>query len=76
LWIIGPRIDFTFTKKLFFTAFMQYNSQFDNLNINARFQWSFAPLSDFFIICADNYITDPWRNFSSRNRALVAKFTY
>lgn len=76
LWIIGPRIDFTFTKKLFFTTFMQYNSQFDNLNINTRLQWRFAPVSDFFIVYTDNYITDPWSNFSSRNRALVAKFTY
>jgi len=76
LWIIGPRIDFTFTKKLFFTTFMQYNSQFDNLNINTRLQWRFAPVSDFFIVYTDNYITDPWSNLSSRNRALVAKFTY
>jgi len=76
LWVIGPRIDFTFTKKLFFTTFMQYNSQFDNLNINTRLQWRFAPVSDFFIVYTDNYVTDPWNNFSSRNRAVVAKFTY
>lgn len=76
LWVVGPRVDFTFTKKLFFTTFVQYNSQFDNLNINSRLQWRFAPVSDFFIVYTDNYITDPWSNFSSRNRALVAKFTY
>ena len=26
-WLIGPRIDVTFTNKLFFTTFFQYNQQ-------------------------------------------------
>jgi len=76
LWLIGPRIDITFTKKVFFTTFVQYNNQSDNLNINARFQWRFKPVSDFFVVYTDNYITDPVSQFDSRNRALVIKFTY
>ncbi len=76
LWLVGPRIDFTFTKKLFLTTFFQYNNQLDNLNINARFQWRFKPVSDFFIVYTDNYITNPFIQFGSRNRALVAKLTY
>lgn len=73
LYLIGPRIDLTFTKKLFLTTFIQYNSQVDNLNINARFQWRFAPVSDFFIVYTDNYLPDNW---SVKNRAIVAKLTY
>ncbi len=76
LWLVGPRIDITLTKKVFFTTFLQYNNQSDNLNINARFQWRFQPVSDFFIVYTDNYITDPISQFDSRNRALVLKFTY
>jgi len=76
LWLVGPRIDFTFTKKLFLTTFIQYNNQLDNLNINARFQWRFKPVSDFFIVYTDNYLTEPFSQFGSRNRALVAKVTY
>ena len=76
LWLVGPRIDFTFTKQLFLTTFIQYNNQFDNLNINARLQWRFKPVSDFFIVYTDNYLTEPLSQFESRNRALVAKFTY
>jgi len=76
LWLLGPRIDFTFSKNLFLTTFVQYNSQLDNLNINTRFQWRFAPVSDFFIVYTDNYLTNPWDRFGSRNRALVAKMTY
>ncbi|MEM6633380.1 MAG: DUF5916 domain-containing protein [Bacteroidota bacterium] len=73
LFLIGPRIDLTFTRSLFLTTFVQYNNQLDNVNLNARFQWRFAPASDFFIVYRDNYLTNDW---SVRNRALIAKFTY
>ena len=76
IWLIGPRIDVTFTKELFLTTFIQYNNQLDNLNINTRFQWRFAPASDFFLVYTDNYLTEPWADVGSRNRALVAKATY
>ncbi len=76
LWLIGPRIDLTFTKQLFLTTFIQYNSQSNNLNINARFQWRFKPVSDFFIVYTDNYLTESFGQFGNRNRALVAKLTY
>ncbi|NND35042.1 MAG: carbohydrate binding family 9 domain-containing protein, partial [Saprospiraceae bacterium] len=76
IWRAGPRIDFTFTKSLFLTAFIQYNSQFENLNINTRFQWRFKPVSDFFLVYTDNYLFDPFSQFSVRNRGIVAKLTY
>ncbi|MCB0688368.1 MAG: carbohydrate binding family 9 domain-containing protein [Saprospiraceae bacterium] len=76
VWLIGPRIDFTFTKSLFLTTFIQYNNQFENLNINTRFQWRFRPVSDFFLVYTDNYLFDPFSQFSVRNRGLVAKITY
>ena len=76
LWLVGPRIDLTFSKTLFLTTFVQYNSQFENLNINTRFQWRFQPVSDFFLVYTDNYLMDPFNQFSVRNRALVAKITY
>ena len=72
LFLIGPRIDVTFSKKLFLTTFIQYNNQIDNININARLQWRFRPVSDFFIVYTDNYST----LFNVKNRAIVAKFTY
>ncbi len=73
LWLIGSRIDLTLSKSLFFTTFLQYNNQLDNLNINARFQWRFQPVSDFFLVYTDNYLTD---GLTVRNRAIVAKLTY
>lgn len=73
LWLIGTKLDVTFTDKLFFTTYVQYNEQADNININARFQWRYKPVSDFFIVYADNYFPE---YMVEKNRALVLKFSY
>lgn len=73
LLLIGPRFDFTFTDKLFFTSFIQYNNQIDNLNVNCRFQWRFAPVSDLFIVYTENSFPD---NYTVKNRGLVVKLSY
>ncbi|MCL4481270.1 MAG: hydrolase, partial [Bacteroidetes bacterium] len=72
-WLIGPKLDVTFTDKLFFTTYVQYNKQADNLNINARFQWRYKPVSDIFLVYTDNYFPENWR---VKNRAVVLKMTY
>ncbi len=73
LWLVGPRIDLTLSNKLFFTNFVQLNSQTRNVNLNLRIQWRYSPASDFFIVFTDNYLTD---TFQLRNRALIAKWTF
>lgn len=75
LFLIGPRIDLTFTDKLFLTTYVQYNNLLDNVNLNARFQWRYKPASDFFIVYTENYLPGV-EGLRSRNRALVFKFTY
>jgi hypothetical protein len=72
-WLIGPRVDVTMTNTLFFTAFVQYNEQIENINLNTRFQWRFKPASDLFLVYTDNYLPAP---FYTKNRSLVLKFTY
>ena len=72
-FLIGPRFDLTFTDRLFLTTFVQYKSQFDNLNINTRFQWKFKPVSDLFVVYTDNYLPD---QLKVKNRALVLKLSY
>ncbi|MEQ9289890.1 MAG: DUF5916 domain-containing protein [Cyclobacteriaceae bacterium] len=71
--LVGPKLDFTFTRSLFFTTFVQYNDQIDNLNLNMRFQWRFAPVSDLFIVYTDNSYP---QDFETKNRALVLKLSY
>ncbi len=73
LWLVGPKLDLTFTDKIFLSTFVQYNEQIDNMNINMRFQWRYQPVSDIFIVYTDNYIPGTW---NSRNRAIVLKMTY
>jgi hypothetical protein len=71
--LIGPRIDITFTDKLFLTSFVQYNNQINNLNLNLRFQWRFAPVSDLFIVYTENSYPN---NNKVKNRGLVLKLSY
>ena len=73
LTLLSPRFDLTFTKKLFFTTFIQYNTQINNVNINARFQYRFKPMSDVFLVYTDNYNSNI---FGIKNRALVVKLIY
>ena len=73
IWLIGPKIDLTFNKNLFWSTFIQYSNQQENLGINTRLQWRFAPLSDLFIVYNDNYFPN---NFGPKFRSLNLKLTY
>lgn len=73
LWLVGPRVEVSFTDKLFLSTFVQYNSQIQNININTRFQWRFKPVSDFFVVYTDNYHPE---SLQIKNRALILKLTY
>ena len=74
LWLIGPKLDYTFSKSVFWNTFIQYSSQAENLGINSRLQWRFAPLSDFYIVYNDNYIASS--TFVPKVRSLTFKLTY
>ena len=74
LFLIAPRIEINFSTSIFWTTFIQYNTQERNININSRFQWRYKPMSDLFIVYTDNYFSDPF--LKNRNRALVFKLNY
>ena len=73
IYFIGPKFEVTFNKNLFWSTFIQYNSQDEDFSINSRLQWRFKPLSDLFFVYNDNYKTTP---FSPGTRAVIVKFTY
>ncbi len=73
LWLVSPRVELTFSKSIFWTTLFQYSNQRDNLGINSRLQWRFAPLSDLFIVYNDNYFVN---QFSPRFRSINLKLTY
>ncbi len=72
-WLVSPKVDITFTNKLFWTTFVQYNEQTQNVNINSRFQWRYQPASDIFLVYTDNYLPG---SLTIKNRAIVLKWTY
>ena len=73
LVLLGPKLDVTLSRSVFFSALAQYNNQIRNVNLNLRFQWRFAPVSDLFIVYTDNYYSE---GFNSKGGALVLKATY
>ena len=56
LWLVGPKIDYTFNKKLFWSNLIQFSSQSENFGINSRLQWRFSGLSNLFLVFNDNYL--------------------
>ena len=74
LFLLAPRVEINFSTKIFWTTFIQYNTQRNNFNINSRLQWRYKPASDFFLVYTDNYFSDPF--LKNKNRALVFKLNY
>ena len=72
-WLLSPKINVTFSKSLFWSTLIQYSNQGNNLGLNSRLQWRFAPLSDLFIVYNDNYFVN---SFEPRYRSINLKLTY
>lgn len=72
-WLLSPKVDITFSKSLFWSTLVQYSNQRDNLGINSRLQWRFAPLSDLYLVYNDNYFVN---GFAPRYRSINLKLTY
>lgn len=73
LLLISTNIEFSFNKNIFWSNYIQYNTQIDNINLNSRFRWRFTPMSDIFFIVSNNY----WNNtFAPKNNNLVLKINY
>lgn len=71
--LLSPRLGVTFSKSIFWSTLVQYSNQRDNLGVNSRLQWRFAPLSDLFIVYNDNYSVDL---FAPRFRSINLKLSY
>ena len=72
-WLVTPEVDITFSKSLFWSTLVQYSNQRDNLGINSKLQWRFAPLSDLYLVYNDNYFT---KDFGPKFRSINLKVTY
>lgn len=74
LTLAVARAEVNFSNSLFWTTFLQYNTQADNFNVNSRLQWRFAPMSDLYLVYTDNYQVA--NLFGPKTRSLVLKLNY
>jgi hypothetical protein len=70
--LLGAKTEYSLSTTMYFTAFLQYNTQAENVNVNIRYQWRYRPMSDFFVVYSENY--DP--QFLTKNRSLAFKWVY
>ncbi|MFM2269351.1 MAG: hypothetical protein RL757_2792 [Bacteroidota bacterium] len=80
-WLIQPKLELNFNRNFFWTTFLQFNTQNADLNINSRVQWRFRPMSDFFLVYSDDYLTtqNPLGNrlrLTPQYKGLVMKINY
>ncbi len=61
-----------FSNRLNWTTYVQYNTQFDNFNINSRLQWEYKPLSYLYLVVSDNYN----QRLSRNNWGIALKMNY
>lgn len=73
LSLFKTTFDISFSRSVFVTSFLQYNTQIDNLSVYARLQWRFAPMSDVFLVYTDNVDT---QNFAIKTRSIILKINY
>jgi hypothetical protein len=74
IWLVTPKIEVTFSRSVFWNTLIQFSNQRQELGINSRLQWRFAPMSDLFLVYNDNYLTND--QFSPRFRSINLKLTY
>ena len=70
----NARVEVSFTNSIFWTTFLQYNTQNENFNVNSRLQWRYAPMSDIYLVYTDNYLVD--NMFGPKSKTLALKVNY
>ena len=73
--IFGSRITYTFTPKLFAKAFIQWNSDKEEILANMLLNFIHTPGSDLFLVYNED-VTTHSGSISSRDRTILLKFTY
>jgi len=61
-----------FSNQLNWTTYVQYNTQFDNFNVNSRLQWEYKPLSYIYLVVTDNYT----KNVARTNWGVAFKMNF
>jgi Domain of unknown function (DUF5916)/Carbohydrate family 9 binding domain-like len=74
--IIRERVGISVTPNLSTNAYIQYNDLGDLLSLNLRFNWTYLPGSDIYLVFNQNWQTQTLSNLMVRDRAVILKLTY
>jgi hypothetical protein len=73
--LIGSRVTYTLSPRMFVSALAQFQSRTDTLTTNARFRWEYLPGSELFVVYSDGRNTLDDRLATLENRSFVVKVT-
>jgi hypothetical protein len=71
--VIGSRLTYTRTSRMFVSALLQYNSGVNAIGSNVRFRWEYRPGSEIFLVYNDQRDTSLTGFPRLANRALIFK---
>ena len=71
--LMGSRVTYTMTPKMFVSTLLQYNSGNDSVSTNARLRWEYQPGSELFLVYNEQRDTLVPRFPALVNRALIVK---
>jgi hypothetical protein len=74
--IIRQRIGISLTPNLSINTYVQYNDLGDLLSLNLRFNWTYRPGSDIYLIFNQNWQAPSLGGLAVRDRAVILKLTY
>jgi hypothetical protein len=70
--LVGARFIYGFSPRSFFNAYFQYNSQTREVSSNIRFNLTYRPLSDIYLVYNDRRSTERGEPLE---RAFIVKVT-
>jgi len=71
--LVGMNANYSFSKRMFLKALIQYNSEANEMVSNIRYNFMHKPLSDLFIVYNERRDLDTNEVI---DRAITLKFTY
>jgi hypothetical protein len=72
--LLGSRVTYTLTPRLFASALLQYNSSTRTIGTNARLRWEYSPGSELFIVLNEERDSEtPPGMPGLQNRSVVVK---
>jgi hypothetical protein len=73
--LLGLRVTYTMTPRMFISALLQYDSSTDTASANVRFRWEYKPASELFVVYNDERNTTAVGLPELTNRAFIIKVT-